>query len=58
LWTTSTARRLVLLLRTLLATEQLILEQAQRVLRDVFHTQPGDISVLLVPAEEAAYWPA
>ena len=51
-------QRQVLLLRTLLATEQLMLDQAQRVLRDVFRAAPGEIAVLLVPVEEVAYWPA
>jgi hypothetical protein len=35
-------------LRTLLARDHLVREQAQRVLREVFRCEPGDLEVLLV----------
>ena len=39
-------------LRTLLARDQLVREQAVRVLREVFRCEPSEISVLLVREEE------
>ena len=39
-------------LRTLLAQDQLVREQAMRVLREVFRCEPGELSVLLVREQE------
>lgn len=53
----------VVRLRTSLARDHLVLEQALRVLRDVFQCEPGDLGVLLVQEddpwedEEDDVWP-
>lgn len=39
-------------LRTVLATEHLIREQTQRVLRDAFRCEPGEVAVLLAREED------
>jgi hypothetical protein len=43
----------VVRLRTSLARDHLVREQALRVLRDVFRCQPGDLGVLLVQEDDA-----
>ncbi len=42
----------VLPLRTSLARDHLVREQALRVLREVFHCEPGDLGVLLVREDD------